>query len=192
MKKLLLIILLIMFPLYSCTDKVSELPNNTDTVIEFPYSIEYIISLHGNSKMYCIKVSNNLNNEVKLSLFYENDDFTSSIFERKEKEEFKYNKSIILNSEQVQELFDIISKISSYKYSTSESLLPEAVDLYLTIKNTKTNENHTVISFYNIMVDENMQLLSKKLIEFSPVPILDYQGNLLILEDTYPSLKFFK
>ena len=189
MKKVILVVLFTILFLSSCTQNVLDTKDNPKLQpVNFLYDIKFSIVLYGSSKMYRIEVNSN-SNTVELLLKYDNDDYTSDfdVFrEGANKSEYTHTKNVILSLEQVKELLDIISKISYYDYADNHQIFPDTVDLSFTIYNTETNEKNKTQAGYNAIIDKNLQALVKKLVELSPVQILDYEGNLLILEDTSP------
>ena len=120
---------------------------------------------------------------------------------------YEHTEKINLNKEQCENLSDIIAKIQSYDYDkeTEEKnkwrqvcfVRPYDEYVSLSVQNNETGEKNEIDCKYReceyyLIYDESVKELIKKVAELSPVPIVNYWGTPLRLNDTgcipYPKM----
>ena len=107
--------------------------------------------------------------------------------------DFRHEEKINLSKEQYGEIADIIAKVQSYDYDIEEENritgiveFPYTEDVILSVKNTESGESKEIdckkiYCEYYLIYDENVKELIKKASEFSPVPIVNWDGKPLEL-----------
>ena len=103
----------------------------------------------------------------------------------KQPTDYKLAGEIDLSEEQYKDIVDIISKIQNYDYDKDKErelwetlyYVPRYQEtVSLTVQNNETQKKNNVSCEYFLIYDEYVKALIKRVIELSPVPIVNYWG----------------
>ena len=113
---------------------------------------------------------------------------------------YEYTEKINLSKKQYEEMADIIAKIQSYDYDREKeqsrrsalyAVPPYIERVAFSVQNIETGEKNEIdckylFCEYDLILDENLKELIKKIVKLSPIPIVNYKGVPLEFKDECP------